>query len=252
MLESDFDNFSTMLDAVCSLLSRGSYVPNAQNSAMFFRSLMAHDISAVRAGLNAHVADPVRGKFVPVPADVIAQIQANATADGRPGSDEAWAGCVRAADETDTVVWTGEMAAAWEIARPVFDSGDEIGARMAFRDAYGRLVQEARDRGERPAWLVSEGFDAARRALAIERAVTAGRLGSDWLALAAPSQSPMLLLEGAKNAPPHVVEALRALRDKLAGRASMPSVDATEKARTEVLKSETARKVAEYRSGSAS
>lgn len=99
--------------------------------------------------------------------------------DGRPGSDEAWAIALASLDEAETVVWTDEMAQAFEIARPVLEARDKVGARVAFRDAYERLVRDARGAGITSRWIVSLGHDELRRAAALQGAVTAGRLSTD-------------------------------------------------------------------------
>lgn len=95
-------------------------------------------------------------------------------ADGRPPADEAWAIAINAYDETETVVWTEEMAVAFAIAKPIIDSGDDIGARMAFRAAYDRRVAEARAEKRPPAWTPSLGTDPERRQQAITRAAEHG------------------------------------------------------------------------------
>lgn len=92
---------------------------------------------------------------------------------GHPTANEAWALVLASADESDTVVWTEQIAEAAGIARPVLDAGDEVGARMAFRDAYDRILRE---RPESPRWFASLGSDAGRRAAAIDKAVRAGLL----------------------------------------------------------------------------
>lgn len=96
--------------------------------------------------------------------------------DGRPGANEAWAIALTAFDESATVVLNDEIFAAVEAARPVMASGDEVGARMAFRDAYERIVREGRATGARPRWYPSLGTDPEKRALAIEAAVGRGLL----------------------------------------------------------------------------
>lgn len=103
-------------------------------------------------------------------------IEAIDAAMGRPGANEAWATALSALDERNTVVWTGEMAQAWEVARPVVQGGDEIGGRMAFKDAYERLVRAAREERRVPVVTVSMGQDANLRAVGIERAVKLGYL----------------------------------------------------------------------------
>jgi hypothetical protein len=99
--------------------------------------------------------------------------------DGRPGADEAWAIALASLDEAETVVWTEEMAQAFEVARPVLEARDKVGARVAFRDAYQRLVRDAREAGSGCCWTVSLGHDEQRRAVSLQNAVTAGRLPSD-------------------------------------------------------------------------
>ena len=101
-------------------------------------------------------------------ADVIDRM---ASVGGHPSANEAWALVLAAADESETVVWTEQVAEAAGIAQPVIDAGDEVGARMAFRDAYERIVAA---HGDAPRWFPSLGHDPEKRAGAIERAVRAG------------------------------------------------------------------------------
>lgn len=221
MRESDFAHFGQMLDAVCSLLSRGAHVPNATSTALWFRALAAYDLAQVRAAFDAHVADPQRGRFVPTPADLIAQIEGAASDDGRPGAEEAWSIAVRAEDEAATVVWTAEIAEAWGIAHPVAHAGDKIGARMAFREAYERLVEAARRERRQVAWSPSLGTDAAARDRAISEAVERGLLSAQaYPTLPAPAVSSLSqLLEGpsaaASGVPQAVLERLAAQREEL-------------------------------------
>lgn len=96
--------------------------------------------------------------------------------DGRPGADEAWSIALASADEAETVVWTDEMAQAFGVAQPVLEARDKVGARVAFRDAYERIVREARAAGAPCRWVVSIGHDAERRAVALQAAVTLKRI----------------------------------------------------------------------------
>ena len=128
------------------------------------------------------------------PADVVAQALANLRRDakarfstgavieqieklqpdGRPGADEAWAMIPQ--DEAATVVWTDEMAQAFGIAWPLLAEGDKIGARMAFRDAYNRIVEQNKRSGTAVRWVPSLGHDPAGRETALTEAVRLGRL----------------------------------------------------------------------------
>lgn len=100
--------------------------------------------------------------------------------DGRPASDEAWATAVRAEDENETVVWTDETRRAMSVARPLLELGDKVGARMAFRDAYQRFVNDARADRVPVSWSASLGWDAERRREVLTDAVAYGLLPSSF------------------------------------------------------------------------
>lgn len=87
-------------------------------------------------------------------ADIISRLD-----DGRPGAEEAWAYHVPK-NEGVTVVWNDEITAAWGVALPLLDAGDEIQARMAFKERYTQEVQRARDAKKAPKWYASLGTDA--------------------------------------------------------------------------------------------
>lgn len=106
-------------------------------------------------------------------AEIIERVEC---ADGRPGADEAWMTALQAQDESATVVWTDETRAAFEIARPALEINDKTGARMAFRDAYQRLVDDARKSNAPASWSASLGWDAETRRTVLESAVQCGRL----------------------------------------------------------------------------
>jgi len=101
--------------------------------------------------------------------DVVSRLE-----DGRPGAEEAWAMIPK--DEAGSTVWTDEMAQAYGIARHLLDEGDRVGARMAFKESYGRLVAQARDDGRPVVWSPSLGHDASCREAALLEAVERGRL----------------------------------------------------------------------------
>lgn len=114
------------------------------------------------------------GEFAPVPAGIAKLCK---SMDGRPSVDEAWAIAITGRSEEETVVWTAETAEAFGICQPILnDLGDEVGARMAFKDAYSRLVTAARSAGKPATWNVSLGWDKRKREAALERAVVAGIL----------------------------------------------------------------------------
>lgn len=145
-------------------------LPTPAVLGVFWAQLEAYPLDAVLRALSRHVAT---SEFAPTPASILKHLPK--MSDGRPEADEAWAIAIRSADERETVVWTQEIAEAWAIASPVFD-GDEIGARMAFKAAYARIVDRNRGANLPPQWVVSQGFDAQRRIEVVEQAVRAGRL----------------------------------------------------------------------------
>lgn len=128
--------------------------------------------------------------------DVISRID-----DGRPGVEEAWA--MLPQDDDGSVVWTAEMASAWGIALPLLNDGDRIAARMAFKEAYTRLLTQARDERLPVRWTPSFGGDKLGRQQAIIDAVRHNRLGMNAaVGLLPPDQAEGLLLSlGVKNHP---------------------------------------------------
>ena len=86
-------------------------------------------------------------------ADVISRLD-----DGRPGVEEAWALCP--VGEAQTVVWSDEMCKAFMIAD---QSTDKIAARMAFKEAYTKMVTEARANHIPVKWTVSLGHEVSGR-----------------------------------------------------------------------------------------
>ena len=91
-------------------------------------------------------------------------------------ANEAWSLALPAADERNTVVWTREAREAFNIALPLLEEGDKIGARMAFIGAYERNVAPSKAAGAQPAVQISEGWDKTLRTVAVEQAVSRGLL----------------------------------------------------------------------------
>ncbi|HEN3637719.1 TPA: hypothetical protein U5E40_002353 [Yersinia enterocolitica] len=143
---------------------------------LYWNALLPNDIDTVRQAFSNWLTDPDQGRFSPKPADIIRNIQHIA---GKPdwlSANEAWALALPAQDEANTVVWTNEIAQAWNIAQPIMQEGDKVGARMAFIAAYERLTKAAQGTGRTPEWSVSEGWDKETVKGAVEQAVTTGLL----------------------------------------------------------------------------
>lgn len=123
--------------------------------------------------------------------DVVSRID-----DGRPGVEEAWA--QMPFDESQSVVWTDEMAQAFGVARGLLEDGERVAARMAFKEAYTRLIGEARDAGRPVSWTPSLGFDKNGQEAVLADAVSKGRLSYEHAQelapmLPAPSQNILAL-----------------------------------------------------------
>lgn len=121
------------------------------------------------------------------PADIIQIINQQ---DGRPSSDEAWPIALQASDEAATAVWTYEIEQAWFHCLPVFEQGDEVGARMTFRQYYDRLVSDARTNGMPVKWNVSLGHDPDLRKNALIQAEKKGLIGHKRVENLLPSPEP--------------------------------------------------------------
>lgn len=133
------------------------------------RELVGYETEQVSAALRRCVRE-LRGRLSL--ADILQRMP-----NQHPGADEAWALCPR--DESSTVVWTDAIAEAFGVARPLLQNGDAIGARMAFRDSYNRIVAESH--GSTPKWWPSLGHDVHGRVRPLLAAVEAGRLQADFV-----------------------------------------------------------------------
>lgn len=185
MFERDTKEFFELLDDAWTVNPNWKQL-SPKGKALFFKALEPYSLEVVRMALTAHIRDPKRGTFQPVPADIVAQIEGISGGAGRPGVEEAWAIAVLATDEAATVVWTEEMRDAFGICQSLLERGDGVGARMAFKDAYLRLVVEA-GRANRPVkWEVTLGHDAARRVDVIRKAEAMGRIPSEQVSLFLP------------------------------------------------------------------
>lgn len=246
MKKSDFDAFVELLDATSLMLSRNQYAPSEVTQVMFFNALAAYSLEQVRAAFDAHCRDPKNGRFAPLPADIIGKIEEAAAADGRPEADEAWAVALASTDEQRTVVWTAETAEAWSACRPVLQSGDKVGARMAFKAAYDRLLGEARAARRPVQWSVSLGHDPEQRQLVLTEAVRAGRLPEAMLPAPAGPVAGLLELAGTSACPPSVMQRLRAFAADVRAGITRRSAAELDRERTAALKAEAAAKVAAH------
>lgn len=97
--------------------------------------------------------------------------------DGRPGPDEAWAALPW--EEEETAVLTSEMKEAQGAAWHAYHAGDRAGAARAFREAYTRLVQDARTARRPVEWRISLGWDRERREGPVREALQLKRITAE-------------------------------------------------------------------------
>jgi hypothetical protein len=182
MRNEDKPAFGKLLAEV--MAGYGKPLPDGAMVNVWFNMLTPFEPKTIRRAFESYAAE--RPDFAPAPNGIAARCK---LMDGRPDENEAWALSLASQDERETVVWTEEMAKAFYVALPLLNGGEEVGARMAFKDAYSRLVAEARAENRPAKWSVSAGWDNERRAVAIERATIAGLLEGPQPHLALPNES---------------------------------------------------------------
>ena len=171
--------------ALCGVLELNDKpVPSEAVIDIWMDALRPYSLQQVTRALTAHVK---KSKFAPKPADIIEVINLQ---DGRPSSDEAWPIALKASDESATAVWTEEIEQAWFHCLPVFEQGDEVGARMTFRQFYDRLVSDARSQGIAVKWNVSLGHDPDLRKKALVQAETQGLIAHERIEHLLPAPEP--------------------------------------------------------------
>lgn len=240
MIDQDRQQFLKII--AVTLDAYGRRPPMADTVELWFQVLKSHPIDRVRMACQQYVMQSP--KEPPTPGAIHQMLQGRDTS--RPGAEEAWAIAVRACDETETVMMTDEIAQAWGVAQPIFNLGDEVGARMAFKEAYGRILGSA----EAPAkWFPSIGSDPYKRDTALAEAKRTGLLPAPTAtALAITDQSGT-----AKQNP----EGLKRLKEELANLTLANEMKAAERQALvnrermilEQRKQEIADSVAQYKGG---
>jgi hypothetical protein len=158
--------------------------------ALYWDVFKDSELTDFLAACKAHM---IKGKFFPVPAELLALMPNQCE---HIGADEAWSLVLESMDEFSTVILNQQIAEARGIAWAIYEDGDKIAARMAFKEAYNRIIKTS----PKPQWYISEGYDRARRADAVAKAVQMGRLpsGPEIKYLDAPATYAGLI-EGAKK-----------------------------------------------------
>lgn len=152
MVEQDFEAFADAFGAAWDF-----HKPLSDRAmAKAFQVLARYPLPMVLAAIDAHCSDRQRGQFPPKPADIIDQIERRNPDNQRPGADEAW---MRTPPEEMSYWATDEMLGAWAVVAEEMHSErpDKVAARMAFKDAYSRLVDESKLQGRPVHWRLVRG-----------------------------------------------------------------------------------------------
>lgn len=199
MNEQDRIPFAKVLAA--TLDAYGRRPPMSDTIELWFQIMRPFTLEQFRIACQQAVIQSPSNP--PTPGSIVQALKPKDTS--RPGAEEAWAIAVRACDETETVMMTDEIAQAWGVAQPIFNLGDEVGARMAFKEAYGRILGSA----EAPAkWFPSIGSDPYKRDTALAEAKRTGLLP-------APTATALAITDQSGTAKPNP-EGLKRLKEELA------------------------------------
>lgn len=137
--------------------------------------------------------------FKPQLADIVNGCAAQLDGDWI-GADEAWA--LMPKTESDSAMLTDEIAQAMAAASPLLEGGDRVAARMAFKDAYNRLIEKAKIEGRMPRFFASFGSDPVGRVTVLGNAVQKGQISLDRATELLPEYAPDIVrMCGAKNHP---------------------------------------------------
>jgi hypothetical protein len=165
-----------------ALASYGKQLPTGDMLTAWWENLQPFPLRAVEIAFQGYLAD--NGEFAPLPAGIAKRCK---LMDGRPNPEEAWAIALQSQDEANTVIWTEEIAQAFSICQTVLDMGDEVGARMAFKETYARIIAEARSAHKMAKWVASLGWDADKRVEVLQNASVAGLLPAPTVAALLPT-----------------------------------------------------------------
>lgn len=167
---ADKRKFNDMMDSLGLYYAKD--VPVALKK-IYWEDLGELPDDVLQNAVRAHRMDPERGRYFPRTADLVSKLGAG---NQHIGSDEAWSLALESFDESSTVIWTHEISTARNIAAQIWEAGDKVGARMAFKQAYERALANS---PAIPRWCVSIGYDSARRVDAINAATARGLIAPE-------------------------------------------------------------------------
>jgi len=239
MHESDKPQFANVLKATADSYGRRPYLPETMK--LWFEIFADVSIEDFRMACLKHAVEDPRNP--PTPASLLAILKPKID---RLGAEEAWALAVKACDETEMVILNDEIAQAWGICKPVMDIGDEVGARMAFKEAYQRITAAAT---EPVKWWPSIGSDPHKRDAALAEAKCQGLLPASHVAALLPPPMPTNVTgnpEGLQRVKDEIAKMNLSRMDRVVAR------DAAVKAERDAViaaKQAIADRIAQYRKG---
>jgi hypothetical protein len=119
----------------------------------------------------------------------LAGASADMSSDGRPGPEEAWARMPKGERmEDDSIVWCKEERVAYGACRSLLLEGDQIGARMAFKERYEKELAASRSQGTPVHWTISSGYDIEHRLCVLASAIEEKRIDLDYAQNFVPSE----------------------------------------------------------------
>jgi hypothetical protein len=174
MMSNDKKEFAELLNVTLMFYDKEV---NKEMLDIWWNASRAYTLALVRQAFDHHLKDKDRGRFAPKPADLIAAID-KLLPDGRPGADEAWA--IYPRSESESAAINDEISFAAQVALPLINEGDLIAARMAFKEAYIRVVEHNKLKGIKPKWFMSLGHDVDNRKRALEDALAKNLISWDY------------------------------------------------------------------------
>jgi len=167
MDKQDYKRFAEQWFIAHEIMAGGKVFSN-QAMGKIFEILNQYQLDSVLGAIDWHLNN---GKFAPTPND-IKEIITEHSGTKHVGAEEAWSIALQSFDEINTVVITKQILEAKAIVQDIYDSGDVIGARMAFKEAYNRIIKIAGD----VKWFVSQGDDKSQAQYVVAQAINMGRL----------------------------------------------------------------------------
>lgn len=143
---------------------------DGERREMWWATLSGYPDGSMLSAVTRHIQT---SSFKPQLNDILKGCDA-LTDGGWLGVEEAWA--LMPKHESESAMLTDEIAQAIAVATPLIEQGDRVAARMAFKDAYTRLVERAKLEGRQPRYFPSYGTDKHGAVAMLAKAVQVGQI----------------------------------------------------------------------------